>query len=175
MKTLASQKAKMISIIVLAILFLINAEAGATDLELPVSDYVPSAKAMGMGNAYTSLCDDVSSVYYNPSGLASLYHTEIYWTYEKLQFNSASWMAGVGFHRQNTGSFGFAVNYFGNNNISKTNKNKELLDLYSSSHLLLLAGFGQHYKGRNKLSNPYFIDVGITLKLLKHSIFQHIS
>ncbi len=175
MKVLKRHKTSLVLISVLVMLWLTNMNAGNAGISFPILDYAPNAKAMGMGNAYTSLCDDVTSVYYNPSGLASLYHTELYWTYEKLHLNSASWMAGLGFHRQNVGSFGFAVNYFGNNSILKTNDNKELSDLYSSSHLLLLAGFGQHYKGRNKLNHPYFLDVGITLKLLKHSILQHIS
>ena len=146
MRVVVSHKKKLLLISVLVITWLINIQLGIAEVSLHIPDYIPGAKAMGMGNAYTSLCDDISSVYYNPSGLASLYHTELYWTYEKLPFTSVSWLAGLGFHYQNLGSFGFAVNYLGHNNILKTNVSKGLLNIYSSSPLLLMVVFGQHFK-----------------------------
>ncbi len=33
-------------------------------------DYQPSARARGMGNAYTAVADDINSIFYNPAGLA---------------------------------------------------------------------------------------------------------
>jgi len=159
----------------LVLSMVVNNLAGGPDISLPIPEYIPNAKALGMGNAYTSLADNISSIYYNPSGLASLYNTELYWAYEKLRFNSGSWLAGVGFPYKNLGSFGFVVNYLGNNNILRTNKSNEPLDLYSSSHLLVLAGFGQQYKADSKVSHPYYLDIGLTLKMMKHTVFNHIS
>jgi hypothetical protein len=35
-------------------------------------DYIPSARARGMGGAYTGVADDVSSLYFNPAGLTNV-------------------------------------------------------------------------------------------------------
>ncbi len=35
-------------------------------------DYIPSARARGMGGAYTGVADDVNSLYFNPAGLANV-------------------------------------------------------------------------------------------------------
>lgn len=49
---------------------------GAQFLELGVS-----ARAMGMGEAFTAISNDVSAVYYNPAGLTSLLGREVMVTY----------------------------------------------------------------------------------------------
>ncbi len=35
-------------------------------------DYIPSARARGLGGAYTSVADDVNSLYFNPAGLVNV-------------------------------------------------------------------------------------------------------
>ncbi len=50
--------------------------AGAQFLELGVS-----ARAIGMGEAFLSICDDASAVYYNPAGLAQLMQREVLFTH----------------------------------------------------------------------------------------------
>lgn len=52
---------------------------GAQFLELGVS-----ARAMGMGDAFTAVTDDITAVYYNPSGLTSLYSKEVLFTYVQM-------------------------------------------------------------------------------------------
>jgi hypothetical protein len=39
-----------------------------------------SARAIGMGEAFASIADDASAVYYNPAGLAQMDHNEMAWT-----------------------------------------------------------------------------------------------
>ncbi len=138
-----------------------------------ILNYIPSAKAMGMGNAYTALCNDISSIYFNPSGLASIIQKEIYGAYEKPHFNSAYWFAGFGFHERNLGTFAFAINYLGRNNILDINKDQENSNL--PSQLLILAGFGHQSGSKRKNSKPYNLDIGITLKYIQYSFFNHIS
>jgi len=50
--------------------------AGAQFLELGVS-----ARAIGMGEAFLSICDDASAVYYNPAGLTQLMEREALFTH----------------------------------------------------------------------------------------------
>ncbi|MFO8144305.1 MAG: hypothetical protein R6T89_01030 [Candidatus Syntrophosphaera sp.] len=44
----------------------------ATLLLAVFDDYIPSARARGLGGAYTSVADDVSSLYFNPAGLTEV-------------------------------------------------------------------------------------------------------
>jgi hypothetical protein len=50
--------------------------AGAQFLELGVS-----ARAMGMGEAFLSICNDASAAYYNPAGLAQLMDRQAFFTH----------------------------------------------------------------------------------------------
>jgi len=48
------------------------------------------ARAIGMGEAYTAVTDDISSVYWNPAGLATNYNTQVF-------FSHTNWIADT-FH-----------------------------------------------------------------------------
>lgn len=50
----------------IAVFFFVATQAFGAGFQLPGQ----SARAMGMGNAYTAVADDASAVYYNPAGLA---------------------------------------------------------------------------------------------------------
>ncbi|MEW6096279.1 MAG: PorV/PorQ family protein [bacterium] len=59
--------------------------AGAAFLKMDVG-----AKAAAMGGAYTALVDDVTSIYWNPAGLARLNRTE-------LNFMHNEWFSGINY------------------------------------------------------------------------------
>ncbi|KPK99792.1 MAG: hypothetical protein AMJ91_06220 [candidate division Zixibacteria bacterium SM23_73_3] len=93
--------------------------AGAQFLELGVS-----ARAMGMGEAFLSICDDVSAIYYNPAGLAQLmqrqgmfthvsYPAEISYDFVALAYPSSRWggVWGVGFCMLNAGDMDYLGDY----------------------------------------------------------------
>lgn len=46
------------------------------------------ARAIGMGEAYTAVSDDISSVYWNPAGLAPSYENQVF-------FSHTNWVAGI--------------------------------------------------------------------------------
>jgi long-subunit fatty acid transport protein len=89
------------------------ATAGAQFLELGVS-----ARAIGMGEAFLSISDDASAVYYNPAGLAQIVNREAMFThvsyladinydfaglaYPTTRFGGGIW--GVGFYMLNAGN-----------------------------------------------------------------------
>lgn len=52
------------------------ATAGAQFLEIGVS-----ARAVGMGEAFISIADDATAIYYNPAGLTQLYEKEVIFTH----------------------------------------------------------------------------------------------
>lgn len=67
------------------------ATTGTQFLELGVS-----ARAMGMGEAFTAVANDVTSVYYNPAGLTSLWGKEAAFTYISMPADIGYGFAAVG-------------------------------------------------------------------------------
>ncbi len=94
--------------------------AGAQFLELGVS-----ARAIGMGEAFLSICDDASAIYYNPAGLTQLMEREALFThvsypaeinyefvalvYPTPRFGGGVW--GVGFCMLNAGDMPYCGEY----------------------------------------------------------------
>jgi len=71
---------------------------GAQFLELGVS-----ARAMGMGEAFTAIANDVSAVYYNPAGLTSLLGREVMVTYIDMPADVQYGFAAVGLPLESIG------------------------------------------------------------------------
>ncbi len=71
---------------------------GAQFLELGVS-----ARAMGMGEAFTAVANDVSAVYYNPAGLTALLGREVMLTYIDMPADVQYGVAAVGFPLESIG------------------------------------------------------------------------
>lgn len=71
---------------------------GAQFLELGVS-----ARAMGMAEAFTAVCDDISAVYYNPASLVYMYGREATLTYVKMPADINYGFAAVGMPLESVG------------------------------------------------------------------------
>lgn len=54
------------------------------------------SRAVAMGNAYTALADDITSVYWNPAGLAFMDRTEAFFTYVDMPLDVNLTYAGAG-------------------------------------------------------------------------------
>lgn len=93
--------------------------AGAQFLELGVS-----ARAIAMGEAFLSICDDASAVYYNPAGLSQLmerqamfthvsYPADINYDFVALAYPAARFggVWGVGFTMLNAGDMPYLGDY----------------------------------------------------------------
>lgn len=71
---------------------------GAQFLELGVS-----ARAMGMAEAFTAVANDISAVYYNPSGLVYLYGPEAQLTYVRMPADINYGYGAIGFPLERIG------------------------------------------------------------------------
>jgi len=97
---------------------------GAQFLKLPVS-----ARAIGMGEAYTAIADDANAIYYNVAGLASAEKKSAEYMYSSLMMNNkASGESNPGYHwiafgmpiSEAIGAAGIAIQYFSAGDIKKT-------------------------------------------------------
>lgn len=97
--------------------------AGAKFLDIGIS-----ARAMGMGEAYSAIANDVSAIYYNPAGLTQLFSREAMFThidypaginYEfaavALPVEALAGVIGIGFYNLNSGDIPLTTyGYLGN-------------------------------------------------------------
>ena len=65
-----------------------NGNTGTTGAQ--ILEIVPDARGAAMGGAFTGIADDASSIYHNPAGLGTIYHTE-------ASFFSTKWFEGMNF------------------------------------------------------------------------------
>src|SRR6266496_2968071 len=64
----------------------VGGTSGGEILSIPVG-----ARALGMGEAYTAMADDVSSLYWNPAGIAILNQSE-------ASFMYSQWLKDLTYH-----------------------------------------------------------------------------
>ncbi len=118
---------------------------------LSIHKVIPSARAAGMGQAFTGMSDDVSSLDYNLAGLAGLKYLEVQVTHHEwlidTRTTSVDFALPVGF-----GVVGFGLKYFDEGVIDET----------------LLDDFGVPYPtGQTKSSSDISAQLGIGVKLMK--------
>jgi hypothetical protein len=72
----------------LLLTFLISSSAHAIDFEDAVfPEFVTSARALAMGNAYVAKADDAASVFYNPAGLGTVRYPHLHFSNFSLETN----------------------------------------------------------------------------------------
>ncbi len=80
-------------------------------------NYSPSARASAMANAFSSVSDDVMSVYYNPAGLVNVEQIEAAASYTKSFENMTNQYLAVAYPYKAGKVFGFAFQSFSNGDI----------------------------------------------------------
>lgn len=119
-----------------------------------------------MGEAYVSVARDVSSLYWNPAGLAHIKGTQ-------LQFMSQPWIvginnifAGAALHVPGVGSFGMGVTQlsYGDMAVTTLEHQTGTGENFTANEIAVSAGFGR------KLANWFAF--GATTKLVRSSIWH---
>ncbi len=155
----------------------LKAETGDAGVTLPVLKYYAGTRAMGLGSAYTSLADDITSLYWNPAGLRVLNQQSVYFLFEKLYSGSTYWVSSYARPVENIGTFAIGIIQLSTGDILGVGSNQEALGTYSDSQTLFILGFGTPLYNIKKFRTHAlkFFDVGISAKLLKHSIYNYTS
>ena len=66
-------------------------------------------RAIGMGGAFTSIADDITSVYWNPSGTANIQSNEVYFNHSNLYMDISNDFAAISTNVSDFGSIGAFV------------------------------------------------------------------
>ena len=77
------------------------------------------ARAAGMGEAFSSVADDASAIYYNPAGMAQLKQKELTVSYNAYFQDTAAQFLGYSHPTESIGTFGVSANIFSVKNIEQ--------------------------------------------------------
>lgn len=137
-------------------------EAGANFLKIGVS-----ARASAMGEAFCAVADDISSIYYNPAGLAQIkqktvgvMHTD--W----LQEVNYEFLAYAEPYREDK-AFGVALSYLGMSKMKMKDINNETLGDFDAQDLALSIAYAQKINGK--------LYAGANLKFIQQKLEEEIS
>lgn len=150
---------------------------GDGGVTLPVLNYIPGTRAMGLGAAYTALSDDVSALFWNPAGLGTMIRQEVSCLYEKLYEGTTFWFLGYALPVYGVGTFSAGLIYLGTSDIVGVGENLEDLGVYSDSQMMLILAYGAPLYNIKKFRSRHlrFLDVGAGLKFVKHSMSHYTS
>ena len=92
-----------------------NGTTAASFLEIGVG-----SAATGMGGAYTTIADDISSIYWNPSRLATIENYEAMFVHQPWIAGMAFNFFGLSFPVENVGVFGLGITQLSSGDIEET-------------------------------------------------------
>lgn len=152
-------------------------ELGEGGVTLPILNYMAGTRAMGLGSAYTALSDEITSLYWNPAGLGRLNKQQVYAMYEKLYESSTYWFGGYALPFYGIGVFGVGMIYLSTGDIVGTGPLQEDLGVYSDTQSMVIISYGAPVNYLKKFSSRHlkFLDVGISMKLIKHTMYTYSS
>jgi hypothetical protein len=171
---------KVITLYLLIILILATGQIfadGDGGVTLPVLNYIPGTRAMGLGAAYTAMSDDVSSLFWNPAGLGTMIRQEVTCLYEKLFEGTTFWFLGYALPVYSVGTFSAGLIYLGTSDIVGVGENLEDLGVYSDSQMMLILAYGAPLYNIKKFRSRHlrYLDVGAGLKFIKHTMYEYTS
>ncbi|MBD3287476.1 PorV/PorQ family protein [candidate division KSB1 bacterium] len=123
-------------------------------------------KGLAMGDASVSTVDDLSSIYWNPAGLAFLGKNEVYFTYQPWLVDTKTYLASVGIVVPQIGTFAASVlgiNY-GEMEVTTMELQEGTGERYSPSDLAVNLSYGR--------SLTSWFGFGGTIKYVNSSIFH---
>lgn len=137
-------KARYVLLLCIAIVLTVSLPILATDNftdPTGLLDIGFSARSLGLGGSFVGLADDVSALFYNPAGLASLKGWN-FSSFYSTQFGVASY-GSIGITMDNWGG---GILYFNSSNIPKRNEADELTGSFSYTNLAGIGAYGVKIK-----------------------------
>ena len=100
------------------------------------------ARAVGMGESFTAVADDLSALYYNPAGLAQIGQPEAVITHNAYLLDGFYENAGGLFPLGLTGTLAFGINYLNYGSIDQRDNFGNLTGTYTPFDISAEGGFG---------------------------------
>ena len=119
----------------------INSQAGTSAFSFLKIDV--GARAVGMGGAFTGLADDEASLYYNPSGIASLEGNRLIFTYHNYVADLQSGFLGYIHPLNPTRRIGVSVSYLNYGDFVQTDLSGNETGTFSGGDLLVGISFAE--------------------------------
>lgn len=124
----------------------INSQAGTSAFSFLKIDV--GARAVGMGGAFTGLADDEASLYYNPSGIASLEGNRLIFTYHNYVADLQSGFLGYIHPLDPTRRIGVSVSYLNYGDFVQTDRAGNETGTFSGGDLLVGISFAEQKTDR---------------------------
>ncbi|MBI2071395.1 MAG: PorV/PorQ family protein [Elusimicrobia bacterium] len=130
-------------------------KTGAEFLNIPVG-----ARPVGMGGAYTALANDISSLHWNPAGLALMNRPEIGAMYSQWLLDSQYNFLGFGYPTK-TGTFAGSISVLSQGESQARGQNRERTGSIKAQDQALSLGYGRRIGS---------IKAGLNTKLIQSEI-----
>ncbi len=122
------------------------------------------ARASAMGDAYVALSDDISSLYWNPGGLASLQKNEIMFSFSDWLVDTGIYFFGASFRLENVGVFGVSMYSFTSGDIAETT----VLEPDGTGRTFSAGDFSAGLTYSRQITDRF--SAGITVKYIRESL-----
>jgi len=154
---------KRLSIIIL-ITFLMPALAMAGGASASFLKLGSGARAIGMGNAFSAIANDINSITLNPAGLSNMRNKEMSATFANLfagmQYGFIGW--GMPISKLDA-TFALGVQYLNSGEIEQRNANRQKVGNYANKDMAINMGYGRKFSNIN-------LNLGINLKYITSQI-----
>lgn len=134
-----------------------------------------SARAVGMGEAYTTISDDINAIFYNPAGLTHIKHVEYMFSYTRWLVDSKFFASAIGVNIGNSFVVGISVVRFSPEEFEETTVPKPLGTGRTVKAGDIAVGVAYAKKFTNKLSmglDMKYVQSTLHTKTLKTLIFD---
>lgn len=108
----------------------------------PVLSIGVGARAVGMGESFTAVADDVSAYHYNPAGLAQIWHPELSLSHNSYLADGYYETAEFAYPLPDWGTLAFGVNYFDYGAIENRDSSGNLSGSYNPYDISFGGAFG---------------------------------
>ncbi|MFQ6112894.1 MAG: PorV/PorQ family protein [bacterium] len=122
------------------------------------------ARASAMGDAYVALADDISSLYWNPGGLATLQRNEVMFYFSDWLLDTKVYFFGASFRLGHVGVFGFSINTFSSGEIQETT----IMEPEGTGRTFSAGDFSAGLTYSRQITDRF--SAGITLKYIRESL-----
>ena len=135
-----------------------------------IFDYGGGGRALGLGNAYTAVADDSSSIFWNPAGLGILNYSELMLFHTFLFYSTYYNFISFAYPIIHIGTFGLGVFRVGTGEIIfRSPHNIITSDDITSEQMQFLVGYGI------KLNFPFSVGTTIKVNTLKIGRYSDVN